>query len=182
VRAVAAVVVAVLIGVVVFVAVQFSDVGGRGVKVGVQRANACTEPSPSCLPELTMIDTERRTWTREVLQGKVVVINFWATWCKPCMAEMPDLAAMQTRHHEDVVLIGVLNDNASDATVTAFARKHRLTWPIVRADDELMRAFDWPELLPTTLIYDRSGHMRFAEQSRLYEAQLERMLDQLLRE
>jgi thiol-disulfide isomerase/thioredoxin len=182
VRAVAAIVIAVLIGLVVFIAVQFSDVGGRGVKVGVPRAAACKEASPTCLPDLTMIDTAGDAWTRGVLLGKVVVINFWATWCKPCIEEMPDLGAMRDRHRDEVVLIGVLNEEVSDETVNAFAKRHKLTWPIVRGDEQLMKAFGWPELLPTTFIYDRSGHVRFVEQRRLYGAQLEEMLGEVLRE
>ncbi len=172
-KAAIAIVVAVAIGGVVFIAIEFGSVGEGGV--GVKSAAACTEASPRCLPSLTLIDTAGQAWTREVLEGKVVFVNFWATWCKPCIKELPALAAFRARH-PDIVLLGVLEDDASKEVLDGFMTKHGVTWPVVRGDDDLMAAFEYPQLLPTTFVYDRSGHLRFKEADSLDEARLEELL------
>ncbi|HLU67493.1 MAG TPA: TlpA disulfide reductase family protein [Kofleriaceae bacterium] len=180
-----AAVVALLAGVLVLVFVQFQDGGDRrGVRLGMRKAEAaCTEEAPRCLPKLTMIDTAGRAWPPEAMADKVVIVNVWATWCKPCATEIPDLMAIQRRYADrGVILIGLLSDSVDDAGLEAFARRYSINYPIVRMDDELYEAFDRPDMLPTTFLYDRSGHLRFGEPGIMTEARLAGMLDDLLAE
>ena len=180
-RAIAVFLVAAAVGLVVFVVVQFSSVDKDGIKVGVKQASACTEAAPDCLPKITLRDTEQRVWTPDELAGKVVVVNFWATWCEPCKTEVPDLAAVYRRHRDDgLVLFGLLRDSASDVVLDNFVKSHGLNYPVVRVDDELLRAFETPTALPTTFIYDRGGHLHTMETGSLTERQLESMVSRLL--
>jgi thiol-disulfide isomerase/thioredoxin len=175
---------AVLVGTLVVVFVQFQDGGGRrGVRVGgAAKAEAsCTESAPRCLPKITMMDLAGREWRPEDLAGKVVVVNVWATWCKPCAEEIPDLRSLHRAYEKKgVVLLGLLNDNVADSTLDAFVDRAGIDYPVVRMDDELYAAFDEPDKLPTTFVYDKSGHLYFGDAGIMTEARLGAMLDKLL--
>ena len=177
---------AVLVGALVVVFVQFQDGGTRrGVRVGGagKAEAACTEESPRCLPKITMMDHTGREWRPEDLAGKVVVVNVWATWCKPCADEIPDLLAIHRAYHEKgVVMIGLLNDSVGDAALDAFVERVQIEYPVVRMDDELHDAFGAPDRLPTTFVYDRSGHLHFGDKGIMTEERLGAMLDKLLAE
>jgi thiol-disulfide isomerase/thioredoxin len=168
-------------GLMAFVFLQFREPHG-GVGVGVRKAEAaCREASPDCLPKLTFVDTEGRALPPEALAGKVVVINFWATWCRPCLAEIPDLAAVYARYKDrGVVLLGLITDAVPDEALASFARDHGINYPIVRADDALLEAFRSPEALPTTFVYDRHGHAAYVRPGQIEQRRLERLLDELL--
>lgn len=175
---------AVLVGILVVVFVQFQDGGTRrGVRVGgAAKAEAsCTERAPRCLPKITMMDLAGREWRPEDLAGKVVVVNVWATWCKPCAQEIPDLQAIHRAYEKKgAVLIGLLNDSVGDAALDSFVERMKIDYPVVRMDDDLYAAFDEPDRLPTTFVYDRTGHLYFGEPGIMTEERLGAMLDKLL--
>lgn len=174
---------AVLVGILVVVFVQFNDGGSRrGVGFGSRKAEAaCTESSPRCLPKLTMMDLAGREWGPRDLSGKVVVVNVWATWCKPCAAEIPDLEAV---HHEyadkGLVMLGLLNDNVGDDVLDGFVERMGIDYPVIRMDDDLFAAFAEPDRLPTTFVYDKSGHLYYGEPGIMSQARLGAMVEKLL--
>lgn len=175
---------AVLVGLLVVVFVQFNDGGSRrGVRLGsASKAEAsCNESSPRCLPKLTMTDLAGREWGPRDLAGKVVVVNVWATWCKPCAEEIPDLVATQRAYQDKgVVLIGLLDDNVADGPLDAFVERVGINYPVVRMDDDLYTAFGEPNRLPTTYVYDKSGHVYYGEPGIMTEERLGAMIDKLL--
>jgi thiol-disulfide isomerase/thioredoxin len=177
---------AVLVGVLVVVFVQFQDGGSRrGVTVGgAGKAEAsCHESSPRCLPKLTMMDLAGREWGPSDLNGKVVVVNVFATWCAPCAAEIPDLVAVQREYEKrGAILIGLLNDNVDDGALDGYVDRMKINYPVVRMDDELYGAFGEPDRLPTTYVYDKSGHLYFGEPGIMTDDRLGAMLDKLLAE
>lgn len=168
------------LGLVVFLFLQFK--GDGSAAVGLRKAEAaCTGKSPTCLPHVTLVDSAGAVHPPEELAGKVVVINFWATWCEPCRREIPDLAAIYARYKDrGLILIGVMADAPSDERLAAFVAEHGVNYPIVRGDRELLRMFEDPENLPTTFIYDRSGHSRYAEPGALTAAELDALLVDLI--
>ncbi|MDE2149323.1 MAG: TlpA family protein disulfide reductase [Gammaproteobacteria bacterium] len=91
--------------------------------------------------------------------GKVTLINFWATWCVPCLQEIPDLVRLQQQGGH-VHIVGVALDSGSAMSIRAFAQKHGMTYSLLMADG---KSFD-PRFglfgLPTTLIVDRQGIVR----------------------
>ena len=176
-RALLAALIAAVAGVIAFIFVEISAVDGP--RVGLQRAEACSAAAPDCLPELDMVDTAGKVWTRAELDGQIVVINFWATWCAPCKAEIPDLARFHS-DHPDVVLLGLLTDSASDAFLEEFSRSTGLNYPVVRVDDTLAASFLYPEALPTTFVYDRSGALVLQRPGAISQAMLNRELADLL--
>ncbi|HET6610671.1 MAG TPA: TlpA disulfide reductase family protein [Kofleriaceae bacterium] len=181
-RALAVVVAAVAVGLVAFVILQMSRITPEGVEVGENEAQACVDSAgQECLPKVVFIDTAGKTWTPERLRGKVVMINFWATWCHPCIGEVPALEAAYSRHKDDgFVLLGLVMDNPSEAELAGFAHQTGLAYPVVQATAKLQQAFGSPTALPTTFVYDRTGHLRLRHRGPLSDASLEKILGELL--
>ena len=113
----------------------------------------------ACLPDVKYIDTDGVAHTPTSLRGKVVVINFWATWCGPCKKEIPDLSKLYLKYKEKgVVMLGVLaNDNPSEQDLLNFRSDYEMEFPVVRQSSDILVSFNYPQALPTTFIFDRAG-------------------------
>src|SRR5205085_9941872 len=85
-----------------------------------------------------------------------VVLNFWATWCVPCIQEIPEISAFR-KAHGDVVVIGVAIDAEDAAKVKSFAAKVGHDYPLVLSNDAVEKQLGEPKALPTTRVYDPSG-------------------------
>ena len=104
----------------------------------------------------TLTDLNGKTWTLKDLRGKVVLVNFWATWCPPCRKEMPDLETLYQRFgQQGLVILGISDEDA--ATVRPFIAKQGTTYPILldlgRKVNELFQI----DGIPKTFIYGRDG-------------------------
>ena len=92
-------------------------------------------------------------------KGKVVVLNFWATWCPPCRKEIPTLVALQKDYSaQGVVVVGVSLDQGGSAVVQSFASKMAIEYPIAIGNEELAAAYG-VQAIPTTFIIDRAGNV-----------------------
>jgi len=167
--------------VVLVVVVASSTVTRQGVSL--KNAQACAKGTAECLPGVDYLDTEDNLWTAQSLAGKVVIVNFWATWCRPCQMEIPALTAAYEKYAKDgLVLLGVMTDEVDDHRLQTFAEEHGLRYPVVRADPEVWHAFEGPDALPTTFIYDRSGSVRLRHRGPLSESDLDDILTELIAE
>lgn len=176
-----ALVVAAAVGALVFVFVQIGGTGSKGgVKVGARSAQACTEQAPECMPKIEMTDRRGKTWEPADLENKVVLINVWATWCAPCKQELPELVSLREHYGDDVVLLGVLTDEPGDATVDGFVRGYRINYPIIPLTGVIDEAFASPSRLPTTFVYDRSGHLAHQKTGAISSGRMRRVIDKLL--
>ena len=88
-----------------------------------------------------MRDLDGRSITSASLRGKVALINFWATWCGPCRAEIPDLVALQDKYRDQLQVIGISEDEAGPDIVRRFAASHNVNYPIVMLTPELEHVF-----------------------------------------
>ncbi len=107
---------------------------------------------PKVIPELTMKTLDGKTITTRDLAGKVTIFNFWATWCAPCRAEIPDLVKLQEQYKDHLVIIGVLSEDAPGDHVLKFAADYKMNYPIVPETKELTDAFPGIFALPTTFM------------------------------
>ncbi|MEM1178065.1 MAG: redoxin domain-containing protein [Acidobacteriota bacterium] len=106
-------------------------------------------------------DIDGVTWTPAALDGKVVLLDFWATWCLPCIAEFPHLRRLDERFPDsDFILIGVALDAIDRRGLRAFMRRHRVDWPQVhevRGVESPLAQRHAVEALPATVLLDRRG-------------------------
>ena len=108
-------------------------------------------------PLFTAPDLEGRALSLAAYRGKVVLVNFWATWCPPCREEIPSLIALQNRYKDQLQIIGIAQDSGSAAAVEAFARNIGINYPVVLDTPEIERGFPPTGYLPTTFLVDRDG-------------------------
>jgi thiol-disulfide isomerase/thioredoxin len=131
-----------------------ADAGESG-----ERATLRFFRNPATAPAFTLRDLDGREHSSAALRGKVVILNFWATWCGPCRAEIPDLVALQEKYRDQVVVLGVSEDEAGPEVVRQFADKFKVNYPIVMKTDELGRMFPGISALPTSFILDRESRI-----------------------
>lgn len=109
-------------------------------------------------PQFTLKDLNGRTVRLSDYQGKVVLINFWATWCPPCRAEMPDLVRFQREHRKDgLQIIGVTYPPEKRERVRRFARSLKVNYPIILGTRQFKDRFSSDETLPLTIVINRDG-------------------------
>ena len=136
----------------------------------------------SRLPNFSLKDLQGREISLTDLRGKVVLIDFWATWCQPCKKEMPGYQKLVgTYGSRGFAVIGFKFDTMMDMEDPAlFAKKIGVRYPLVVATDDLKQKFGGVEGLPTTLLYDRQGILRKKvigfEYTNVIEAELKPLL------
>ena len=115
--------------------------------------------TPENVPAFSMTDVDGRTYTSDGWRGKVVLVNFWATWCTPCRAEIPDLVKLQDKYRDQLVIVGVSEDEIPVDEVKRFAAGYGVNYPIVMVTPELKKLFRGVAALPTTFVLDREGRL-----------------------
>jgi thiol-disulfide isomerase/thioredoxin len=155
------------------------------IAVGACRnsAEASCSTAHQCLPKVTYEDIiNHEKFAAQQLKGKVVVINFWATWCGPCKKEIPAFNRVYAQYKDrGVVFLGVLSDNTVDSNgVLNFMSDNEFTYPVVMGDQTVQAAYHFPNALPTTFIYDRNGWIVDEHKGPLSEADLTATLEKTL--
>ena len=92
-------------------------------------------------------------------KSKVILLNFWATWCGPCRSEIPDLVALQNRYKDQLQVIGLVVDDDDEDGVKKFAANFGINYPIAMATDELRMEYGGIPALPTSFVLDGEGRV-----------------------
>ncbi len=138
-------------------------------------------PKLGAVPAWKLKDVEGRDVASDQLKGKVVVLDFWATWCGPCRMEIPGYVAMQKKYAADgLVIVGVSVDQGGPDVVKPFAAKYGINYQLVMGDEAIDKLFGGIEAIPTTFLIDRDGQIRDrkvgAEESESYEKKVASVL------
>jgi peroxiredoxin len=127
---------------------QFSQAMAKFEQDDARRQNA----------NFTLADLQGNNWTLRDLRGKVVLVNFWATWCPPCRKEMPDLEALSNEFKDQgFVILGISDEEA--AKVGPFIAAHNVTYPILLDPGRKVNDLYQVNGIPKTFIYDREGRL-----------------------
>lgn len=133
-------------------------------------------------PRLELKDIEGRALRLSHQKGKVVLLNFWATWCVPCRAEMPDLVKWQREYKSrGLQVIGVTYPPEELAEVREFIKSMEVNYPIALGDERTKSLFDKGEILPITVVIDKRGMIREVIQGIIFPEEFEQKVKPLLR-
>ena len=112
------------------------------------------------MPPLALKDLDGKTWELSTLQGRAVLLNFWATWCDPCREEMPSLQALTQRHEGEGLLVLMVNYRESAGSIKRFLERMPLSMPVLLDSDGAAARAWTSRVFPTTVMIDRSGRPR----------------------
>jgi len=132
-------------------------------------------------PTWKLQDLDGKTVSSADFKGKVVILDFWATWCPPCRAEIPGLIDLQkTYAKQGLMVVGISLDQGGADDVKAFVRKFGMNYPVLIADDRVQQAFGGFDAIPVTLVIDRQGrivnrHLGLTEKGE-FEAEIKPLL------
>ena len=133
-------------------------------------------------PKLELNDVEGRALRLSDYKGKVVLLNFWATWCAPCRAEMPDLVKWQREYKsQGLQVIGVTYPPEELAEVREFIRSIEVNYPVALGEERTKALFDKGETLPVTVVIDKKGMVREVIQGIIFPEEFEQKVKPLLR-
>jgi cytochrome c biogenesis protein CcmG/thiol:disulfide interchange protein DsbE len=113
--------------------------------------------NPLPLPDFSATTLDGKRITKKDLQGKVAIVNFWATWCGPCRKEIPDFIALQEKYQDTLVIVGFSVDETGEQGVREFAAQYAMNYPVAMVTADLRHVFGRVYALPTSLVVDRDG-------------------------
>lgn len=136
-------------------------------------------------PKLVLSDIPGSRRQISQFKGKVVVLNFWATWCGPCKVEMPEFTRVYADYRDrGVVFLGAANEpRSSRPKVQEFVKEHEIQFPVwLEASEDNMKAFGVTAALPATVVLDTQGRVAARVQGPMDGGQLRQLLDRVLSE
>ncbi len=144
---------------------------------------ACAQSRPDAkavpAPEFSVVDLQGNTLNLAAYKGKVLVINFWATWCPPCRREIPDfIAAYKELKGEGLEILGLSVDETTGPALVEWTRKIGVNYPIALATPEIIKAYEPGDYIPATIIIDRKGMIRFRQSELMTKDTLVRLFRQ----
>jgi peroxiredoxin len=132
-------------------------------------------------PAWTLKNLEGKAVSFAQFKGKVVVIDFWATWCGPCLTEIPGYIELQNKYGKDgLVIIGISLDSIKAKEVAKFAKKKGMNYTLVMADDAIMETFGNFTMIPTTFLINREGRIVHQKSGQWDHAEYEALVKKAL--
>jgi peroxiredoxin len=125
------------------------------------KANYLSVADDQPAPDFALKDINGRTVHLSDFRGKVVVLNFWATWCPPCRKELPDFAELQAEYNgKGLQFIGIATDDDGLAKVKPFVESAKIPYPVLLPDPSIAAKYGEMNVIPVTFLIDRKGVLR----------------------
>jgi len=115
--------------------------------------------NPDAAPEFKLDALDGQPLSLAAARGKVVLLNFWATWCGPCRAEIPDLIALQQKYKDQLQIIGLTVDDDDAATIKQVVAEEHINYPVAMASPEVRLQYGGIAALPTSFVVDAQGRV-----------------------
>jgi thiol-disulfide isomerase/thioredoxin len=115
--------------------------------------------NPDAAPDFKLDSIDGRPLTLASARGKVVLLNFWATWCGPCRAEIPDLIALQQKYKEQLQIIGLTVDDDDASFIKQVVARTRINYPVAMTTPEVRVQYGGVAALPTSFVLDTQGRV-----------------------
>ena len=134
-------------------------------------------------PNFAIKDLQGKAFSLAAYKGKVLVLNFWATWCGPCRAEIPDfIEAYKENKSRGLEILGISVDRMTPETLLAFVDKAGINYPIALADRKIVEDYEPGDYIPATIVIDGKGVIRLRHVGRIKKAALIKLFNELLAE
>ena len=131
----------------------------------------------SAAPGFSVTDMAGESHRLADYRGKWVLVNYWATWCPPCLEEIPDLVALyDERHDKDLMVIGVAMQYKSSKEVADYVDDMLMSYPIVLGDDKITAQIGSADVLPTTYIFTPEGKLVATRHGLITKAYVEHLI------
>jgi len=132
-------------------------------------------------PAFALKDLDGKEVNLSDFKGKVVILDFWATWCGPCVMEIPHFIELQKQYKDQgVAIVGISVDSEGIEVVKSFVQKHQVNYPILMADAKVQQSYGEIQAIPTTFVLDTSGiiqkqYIGYRDKS-VFEADIKKLL------
>ncbi|MCI0707518.1 MAG: TlpA family protein disulfide reductase [Ignavibacteriae bacterium] len=144
-------------------------------------SNPLQQPQKVKAPDFTLKTSDGKTVQLSKLKGKVVLVNFWATWCGPCKAEIPDFMEVYSSYKsKGFEIVGIALDEEGWEVVKPYSDKQKINYPIVLGDGPLAYKYGGIEAIPTSFLVDQDGYIVGKRIGLLQKELLENSLKKLL--
>lgn len=149
--------------------------------LGIVLALGMMFPDPEKAPDFALKNAKGELVTLSSLGGKIVVINFWATWCGPCRAEIPGFLEVYDEYKsKGLEIVGISLDSDGWESIKPFVNKYGITYPVVLGDMKTIRNYGGIRAIPTTFIVDRKGNVAVRHVGYMSKSDFLRQVKQLL--
>ena len=154
-----------MIGMVVLTGLAFAFGGMIWAQRDLAAGEQSLEQEAIQAPDFALTSLDGQRYVLSELRGKVVLVNFWATWCGPCRMEIPDLSRIYSTYRDTgVMILGISLDELQDEQIRTFARNYKMTYPVLHGTPSelarVVRAYGGIQAIPTTFLIDRQGYLQ----------------------
>jgi cytochrome c biogenesis protein CcmG/thiol:disulfide interchange protein DsbE len=123
-------------------------------------SNAITAAQGEKAPDFALKDLKGNDVTLADYKGKVVFLNFWATWCPPCRQEIPDFIKAYEKHKNDGLIILGVAVSDKENSVKSFVERNKISYPVAMGDMKIVKDYEPGQYIPATIVIDRKGNIR----------------------